>query len=216
METTFDSVRDAYQKFRTALIISKGPRQLSIADVESIPVIHGATSKCTKGTWYSASRNLEGGSSLHLTRDKKDHRERRRVWDNAFNVKSLRDYEPRIHRHTIELINQLRARESKSLRASNWFNFYSFDVMGDVGFSRSFDMVSKGKEDKLISDLHASMAPAGLFRNIMWSISLLLRIPGAGNEIKNFISWTHGVLKERQKVRASQHHELYYAHRSTI
>jgi hypothetical protein len=178
-----------------------GPRDLSISDVNAVPIVHGVSTKCTKGLWYGAGEHIEG-FSLHTSRDKKDHRERRRVWDRAFNAKVLREYEPRINRHMAMLIQQLDERAGKTLRINEWVNFYSFDVMGDIGFSKSFGMLEKGKEDQLIKQLHASMVALGIFRNITWFTNLMLRLPIVQKDLKNFIQWSSDVLKERKKVKA--------------
>jgi len=34
-----------------------------------------------------------------------------------------------------------------------WFNFYSFDVMGDLGFGSSFDMLTSGKKVRTLEKL---------------------------------------------------------------
>ncbi|KIW05638.1 uncharacterized protein PV09_03509 [Verruconis gallopava] len=180
-----------------------GPRDLSIADVNAIPVIHGVGTKCRKGLWYGAGEHVEG-FSLHTTRDKKDHRERRRIWDKAFNAKVLREYEPRINRHTAMLIQQLDDRVGKTIHINEWANFYSFDVMGDIGFSKSFGMLEKGEEDQLIKTLHASMVGLGLFRNITWVTSIMLRLPIIQKDLRNFMKWTSDVLKERKKTQPAE------------
>jgi len=208
--TKFYDVALAVPKLRYYLEIEKlhkqygdyirvGPRDLSIADVNAVPLIHGVGSKCSKGVWYSNAAHIEG-YSLHTTRDKKNHRERRRIWDKAFNVKVLHEYEPRINRHAAVLIQQLDEREGKTVRLSDWVNFYSFDVMGDIGFSKSFGMLEKGKEDKLIKKLHASMVPLGVFRDITWFMNLMLRVPILQKDLREFMQWSSDVLKERKKV----------------
>jgi hypothetical protein len=176
-----------------------GPRDMSIADVNAVQAIHGVTTKCTKGIWYGAGEHIEG-FSLHTTRSKKDHKERRKIWEKAFNGKTLRDYEPRINRHTAKLVQQLDERTGKTLKINEWVNFYSFDVMGDIGFSKSFGMLDKGEEDHIIKTLHASMIALGLFRNITWLTSLMLRLPVLQKDIQNFINWSSDVLIERKKV----------------
>lgn len=193
----YEQVEKIHEKYGN--YVRLGPRDLSIADVNAVPVIHGIGSKCTKGPWYGPGSHLEG-FSLHTTRDKQNHKDRRKIWEKAFNPKVLREYEPRINRHTAFLMQQLEAREGEPLRWSDWVNFYSFDVMGDIGFSRSFGMLEKGKEDELIKKLHASMAPLGLFRDISWFTNLMLRMPILQKDLKDFMKWSSDVLKERKKV----------------
>jgi tryprostatin B 6-hydroxylase len=44
------------------------------------------------------------------------------------------------------LVKQLQARSGQEVDASLWLNFYSFDVMGDLAFGRTFDMLTTGKK----------------------------------------------------------------------
>ena len=61
-------------------------------------------------------------------------------------------------------------------------------------------MLEKGVEDEVIKTLHASMIFLGLFRNITWLTSLMLRLPVLQKDIQNFIDWSTNVLYERKKV----------------
>jgi cytochrome P450 len=135
-------------------------------------------------------------------RDKADHRRRRRAWDRAFNVKALREYEPRLNRHARALMAQLKeqAKASSSVRITDWVNFYSFDVVGDIGFNRSFGMVEKGEEDETIRVLHESMAPLSIFTHLPWALNLIARTAAAAKPLHAHIEWTFGVLRERAKV----------------
>jgi hypothetical protein len=90
-----------------------------------------------------------------------------------------------------------------SVRFTNWVNFYSFDVMGDVGFSRSFGMMEKGEEDPVIRLLHESMSPLSIFGHINWALNLATRTDAGAKALLDHIDWTAKVLEERAKVRAS-------------
>ncbi|KAG5974439.1 hypothetical protein E4U58_003055 [Claviceps cyperi] len=70
-----------------------------------------------------------------MTRDKDDHTRRRKTWDKAFSTKALRDYEPRVAKYTSSLLQQIGEHQGIPFDASKWFNFYSFDVMGDMAFA---------------------------------------------------------------------------------
>jgi hypothetical protein len=88
-----------------------------------------------------------------------------------------------------------------SVRITDWVNFYSFDVMGDVGFSRSFGMVEKGQEHELIKLLHDSMSPLSILNHINWAMNLALRTKLGAQALLDHINWTCVVLLERAKVR---------------
>jgi cytochrome P450 len=140
------------------------------------------------------------GRSLQTTRSKQEHKERRKAWDQALSTKSLRDYEPRLNRHAYALVSKLQEHaHEESVRISNWVNFYSFDVMGDIGYNHKFGMVEKGKEDRLIELLHTGMVPLSVFNHVPWALSFLLR-HGAAGDVLEFSAWTASTLKERKKV----------------
>ncbi|KAF2869050.1 cytochrome P450 [Massariosphaeria phaeospora] len=180
-------------------IVRTGPRELSIISPDAISLVHGPSTKCTKGPFYNGPIHLEG-TSLMTERDVKKHAQRRRLWDRAFNVKSLRDYVPRVNRHTQALMEKLKEHaDESSLCISDWLNYYSFDVMGDIVFSRSFGMLENGREDNLIKALHKSMSAVCVMSQINWLPSLLFRSPVGLQDMLNFITWAGKVLKERKK-----------------
>ena len=70
-------------------------------------------------------------TTLHQMRDKAMHDARRRHgWDKAFTTKSLRSYDSRQLKYTNQLISQIRKRSGVSVNATEWLNFFAFDVMG--------------------------------------------------------------------------------------
>jgi hypothetical protein len=130
---------------------------------EIVPLIYGPGSKCDKAAFY----DVVGlpNKSLQLERDRVTHDKRRKVWDKAFSAKgevfsevlhdanngtALRDYESRVVGHADTLVKQLQARSGQEVDASLWFNFYSFDVMGDLAFGSSFDMLTSGKKVRIL------------------------------------------------------------------
>lgn len=160
-------------------------------------------SRCTKGPFYSAGHNIEG-YSVHTTRSKQDHKERRRQWDCALSAKSVREYEPRINRHTRALVEKLKGlAHQPSVRISRWINFFSFDVMGDIGFNRSFGMMESGQEDELIKSLHEGMAPLSVFIHLIWMMPIATRIRVGVKSILDFMDFSKKVLRERKMVRCT-------------
>ncbi|KAI4711288.1 hypothetical protein J4E89_003853 [Alternaria sp. Ai002NY15] len=122
------------------------------------------------------------------------------MWDRAFNANALREYEPRLNRHALTLMSKLKERATRSsVRVTDWVNFYSFDVMGDVGFNRSFDMMEKGKEDPVIKLLHESHAPISVFAHISWAMRLIALTPVGSGPLFEHIAWSAKVLEERKK-----------------
>ncbi|TVY16496.1 Cytochrome P450 monooxygenase FCK2 [Lachnellula arida] len=155
--------------------------------------------------------------SLQLTRSRVLHDKRRRIWDRAFTMKgkmlfkliekttsstdetllALREYESRVRTYTNQLISVLDTKTGQSINASLWFNFYSFDIMGDMAFGQSFDMMKSGEKHSAIEILHGGMKPLGVFTPISWILPLLLDIPGLSGGIKAFQQYN----KDRVAIR---------------
>lgn len=73
--------------------------------------------------------------------------------------------------------------------ASTWFNYYSFDVMGDLAFGKSFDMLSSGRAHFAMELLQSGMLPLGLLTPISWMIPVMVAAPLVGAKFRKFRSW---------------------------
>ncbi|RDW61326.1 cytochrome P450-14 [Coleophoma crateriformis] len=191
-------------------IVRVGPNELSIIVPEAVPAIGGSGSKCTKSAWYDVVGIPH--KSLHLCRDRVAHDKRRKVWDRGFSAKALRDYEGRVTSYAGDLIKQLTTSAGKPFNASLWFNFYSFDVMGDLAFGRSFDMLKNGEQHHALKTLQEAMAPLGILSPLPWIFPMVHHIPGARDGIKGFIDFCDEQIDKRREVRP-QFPLMIYAHR---
>jgi cytochrome P450 len=188
-----------HEQYKTD-VIRTGPREVLVFSADAIPLIHGANSRVGKGPWYSSATHV-AGVSAHTARDKEEHKRRRKIWDHAFNAKSLREYEPRLNRHASALMAQLKkVAEQPSVRITDWVNYYSFDVMGDIGFNYNFGMVEKGEEAHVIKLLHESMAMFSIFSHLTWAMNLITRVPAGAKVLVDHIKWTQSVLLNRKKA----------------
>lgn len=87
------------------------------------------------------------------------HDRRRRIWSPAFSDKALRGYETRLKPYSTLLAEQLKAFGGKAVDVSQWFNYFSYDAMGDLAFSESFGMLQKAEDHWAIKLLSDSMDP---------------------------------------------------------
>ena len=181
-------------------VVRTGPREVTIFCADAIPLVHGPLSRCRKGPWYEGASHMSG-DSVHTTRSKDEHKRRRKDWDRAFSAKALREYEPRLNRHALAFMTKVKeAAKQPSVKITDWINFYSFDVMGDIGFNRSFGMVEKGKEDDIIKLLHDGMGAISVLGQVTWLVNLLTRTSVGAKAMVDHIVWTRNVLRERAKV----------------
>ncbi|KAJ9640574.1 hypothetical protein H2204_003202 [Knufia peltigerae] len=199
-------VRDAWhQKYGD--IVRIGPSELSIIKPKAVPLVLGPGSKCTKSDWYDMSKPID---SMHTIRDKQIHDARRRIWDQGFNSKALRSYEARILKYSRQLVDALARESGKSVDASKWFNYYSFDAMGDLAFGKSFNMLTTGKEHFFLQLVHKGQSPVGVFTPTPWLTLLLKEIPFAMRTFHKFLNWCGLQVEERQKMEMAEPDVMSY------
>ncbi|KAF3386264.1 hypothetical protein F1880_001608 [Penicillium rolfsii] len=163
-----------------------GPTELSITDPNAVKALYSSQAKVSKGPWYTI---LEPRVSLQQERNKQEHARRRKAWDQAFSARALRDYEPRVSHYTSQLIDAIEKHLGSSMDISRWFNYYSFDVMGDLSFGESFNMLVDGKDAYILKQLHADMKGIGLFSHLTWLFPFVKRIPGLNREYLKLWTW---------------------------
>lgn len=89
---------------------------------------------------------------------------------------------------------------NKPLNISDWFNYYSFDVMGDLSFGKSFNMLTDGKDTYFLKQLHADMKMIGLFSHLTWLFPFFKRIPVVNLDYLKMWNWVGNRVRERIEV----------------
>jgi len=113
-------------------VIRVAPNELDINDVEAIKLIYGTSSKCTKGPWYDGPASSGEARSVQSTRDPAVHRWRRRIWAQAFSVSAINEFQPYVTQHLELFLSQTKRLSGQELDIAEWFNFLTFDIMGDL------------------------------------------------------------------------------------
>lgn len=78
-------------------------------------------------------------------------------------------------------------------------NLYSFDVMGDLAFGKSYNMLESGEKHWSLKLLSEGMDPLG-FNFPIWFFRLLIAIPGAAAGHFKFVNYCSQQLEERMKI----------------
>ena len=117
---------------------------------------------------------------------------------------ALRDYEPRVAKYTHQLLDNVEKSIGQPIDMSRWFNFYSFDVMGDLAFGESFGMLIDGREGFFLEKLHKDMEAVGLFTHMSWIFPFLTRTPLLNSDFVKFHGWIDQRIEKRMKVSCSE------------
>ncbi|CEN59792.1 hypothetical protein ASPCAL02236 [Aspergillus calidoustus] len=194
----FLKLHDSHKKWGKFVRI--GPNDISVSDADVVRVALGPQTKCVKAQWYTLELPA---ASMHTTRSRAEHDRRRRVWSPAFSDKALRGYEARIKGYNQALIQQIEGFSGKPIDISQWFNFWSFDVMGDLAFGQSFKMLSSAKGHWAV-DLLAKQQEGAGFGLPCWSARLLMSIPGARKAYYTFLRFSAEQIETRIGLQGKQ------------
>nr|ULA45393.1 cytochrome P450 monooxygenase NecB [Nectria sp. HLS206] len=172
-----------------------GSSDLSIVHPAGVTAVYGSKSKCVKGAWYDLTHPM---ISLQTTRDKDLHRARRRIWSDAFSDKALSGYEHRMKAYRAKLLGHIShcADTSIPVDVTKWFNFYTFDVMGDLAFGSSFKMLETSEQHWALTLLQAGLTPLSLHLP-MWFFRFFMDIPGLGRDWFRFMKYCCERVDER-------------------
>lgn len=172
--------------------ILQGPNELSVNNETAV----GLIMKCDKGPWYNIGLPKPG---TQLTRSRETHKIRRRIWDRAFTEEAVRQYLPAVIVRSSELLSLLMVKGPVNI--TEYFNYYMWDSMGDVAFSKSFNMLpTHGKQDKFMRITLASQFGVAIFGHIPYMIAILDLIPFLNREYKEFMAWCEELVVERKQV----------------
>ena len=173
-----------------------GSSDLSIAHPHAPEAIYGRKSRCLKSEWYDLTLPM---TSMQTTQRRAEHDARRKVWGAAFNDTILKEYEARIKVYQDQLIGRVVQSTGHPINVTELYHQFGFDVMGDLSFGESFDMLKSSGNHWAIKLLRRGMAPLGLMFPT-WCFRLLLSVPGATGDWFAFKNYCCDLVKKRLTV----------------
>lgn len=176
--------------------VRTGSSDLSIIHPKGVQAVYGPGTPCTKGDAYDVTDPVR---SLHSFRDRQLHDNRRRVWSAAFGDTALRGYEKRIRKYRDMLVATFAASEGKPVNVVQWFNNYSFDIVGDLAFGQSFDMLKKDELHWSVRLLAEGFEPLS-YGLPTWMFRMAQLIPGATKDWFRFLDFCRERMITRMEV----------------
>ncbi|THH23060.1 hypothetical protein EUX98_g8119 [Antrodiella citrinella] len=123
-------------------VVRIGPNELSFATEDAIAPI---LKDCPKGPYFNTRVNGPN-PQLDGIRDMDDYARRRKAWNRGMSVAALKDYEELLRVILRDLLLAFENRQEESLNLHTWLGYMSFDMMGEMAFSRSFHNVKSGTD----------------------------------------------------------------------
>ncbi|KAI0708217.1 cytochrome P450 [Fomitopsis betulina] len=168
------SVEDAHKRYGP--IVRIAPNHISIADPKALATVYGHSTGFTKSNWYDIFANF-AVANIFNTRSRSEHARKRRMEAHMFAPQSIRAIEPISRAHVQELLRQWDGLTSRVAEAQQgrpnrghlgatawsvqngriwidcmqWFNFWSFDTIGDLAFGLPFGMLKSGRDIAIVA-----------------------------------------------------------------
>lgn len=78
--------------------------------------------------------------------------------------------------------------------------FYSFDVLGEVGFSKDSGSLATGVEHSVIKPIHEDIKVFEVISALLWLMNILGSIPGAASKYNVISSFCANKIRAKQKL----------------
>ncbi len=148
---------------------------------------------------------IQFGASRHniIGANREDHARFRRTMAHAFSAQAMLDQQPLIMTYVDRLLERLSvecAGGTQPLDIVNWFNYATFDIVGDLSFGESFGCLDNATYHPWVSLVFGSL------KNIAFVVSVN-RYPAIASVLKHFIpkgvatKWAQHNQLSREKVK---------------
>ncbi|BDD61576.1 hypothetical protein MPDQ_004599 [Monascus purpureus] len=132
------------------------PNFVSVNTERGLHDIYGHGKRIKKADFYNAFPAIKGVYNTHNVIDKFVHGQKRRVLSQAFSDNALKAMEDVMLLHVRQLCAALAGEDSQQHQKegntvwnmADWFSYLTYDVMGELCFGKSFNMlVSSGRRE---------------------------------------------------------------------
>ncbi|KAJ1329927.1 aspirochlorine biosynthesis cytochrome P450 monooxygenase [Microdochium nivale] len=152
-------LKELHEKYGSTVRFS--PDEVSTIDPEAWKEIYGHKKESSQHfpkdpSFYDAS-STPVKDIIHADND--GHKRMRRVMAHAFSEKALRGQANLLNHHVDLFISKFTemAKHGGPVDITLWYNFYTFDVVGDLAFGQSFECLEKGVYDPAVAAIQNSI-----------------------------------------------------------
>ncbi|KAL8670626.1 MAG: hypothetical protein Q9168_004837 [Polycauliona sp. 1 TL-2023] len=184
--------------------VRTGPNELTIFDPEILRIMNsGPHNPFTKPAWYE---NLKPYTGLNTYRGKTEHKHRRRIWDHAFTTEALENHNIHIKAYAHQLENIISNKIGEPVNVNRLCYWFSFDVMGQFAFSRSFGMLETQAWHHVIQILRAGLRMVGPLTPVPWLVRIGFDLPVMSviRDFQKMEAWCAAQMDERIESHGDQ------------
>ena len=97
-------------------------------------------------------------------------------------------------------IDRLSSYDGQPVVINEWCHYITFDVMGDLGFGRSYGQLESGRLHPGVAAIGQWLKFATLAMQLPWLMTAMQHIPGVKDPTLSLRSFAENSLREREKV----------------
>ncbi|KAF2850009.1 pisatin demethylase [Plenodomus tracheiphilus IPT5] len=136
-------------------VVRLGPNSVSVADPQAIKIIYTLKGSFAKSEFYPVQQTVAKGQKLETmfsTTNETFHARLRRAVGNAYAMSTLVQFEPLVDSTITALLKQLderfvdRADEAGICNFGVWLQYFAFDVIGELTFSKRLGFLDRGED----------------------------------------------------------------------
>ncbi|KAL9115481.1 MAG: hypothetical protein Q9227_000802 [Pyrenula ochraceoflavens] len=165
-------------------VVRVGPNAVSVSDPALIDRICGHKNDLVKSDYvkpWTPIRNGKLTPGLVDAQDKKVHAEMKRPIASTYSMTNIVTAEPLVNNTITYFLKQLDDRFVKTKQACDidrWVQYYAFDVMGELTFSRRLGFLEKGSDvDGILADLDIEFDYRAIIGQTPWLDKFLWKNP---------------------------------------
>ncbi|XHF97869.1 hypothetical protein AWENTII_001444 [Aspergillus wentii] len=160
-----------------------GPNVVSVWNLDAVRVIYGIKSGFRKTNFYKVQQQLSKGKptqTLFTTLDEDFHAAIKRPVSSAYSMSTLTEFEPFVDNTIQSLFRRLDefADDGKVCDIATWLQYYAFDVIGELTFSKPLGFLEHGRDvEGIIAALEKTLDYAGKIGQMPWLDYIFIKNP---------------------------------------
>ncbi|KAF3927103.1 hypothetical protein AA313_de0207183 [Arthrobotrys entomopaga] len=154
------AVHALHKKYGPFVRIS--PTEIAICDIDVVKQIHSTQDPYRKSDWYG--RLTDGIDATFAILPNEAHKARRRAWGNVWSNSYMMTMEPVIRKYVDMCAEKINREVEAGGRPDlmRWLQFMTTDIIAEISYGKSFDMLEKETVNPIVQDLLAIMLIGGI------------------------------------------------------
>ena len=110
------------------------------------------------------------------------------------------EYLPSLYRLADTLTDKISKASANPILINRWLQCFSWDMMGELGFSKRYDCLESGKLHPAIQTMQGYLSSWMILMQVPWVLGVVARLPSVTNPAEAFERYVEQSLEERKQT----------------